>query len=737
MNRSMRLVALIAALFAFVLITLAAFAQQPVISHVDPFLGADGGGNVFPGATTPWGMVKLGPDTEDAGANAGYDHGKIIGFSHLHVSGTGGGPKYGNILVTPSVGHAAPSERADESAAPGYYSVTLTPSGIVAELTATRRVGFHRYTFPKSSDARIVVDLPHCLTTTFTEEAQRYLSGEVEVVSPQAVAGVARYTGGWNVGGEYDVYFYAVTDTAPKSIGLHNGSGLSPERSLGADNSGPLSADFLFDTTAGQRVQLKVGISFISAEQARHNLETEAPGWDFDATRHSAEELWNAALGRVQLRGGTDAQQQAFYTALYHNMMMPVDRTGENPKWQSSEPSYDDYYAIWDIFRSTNPLLTLIAPEREVGMVRSLIDIYRHEGYMPDARSGNDNGRTQGGSNADVVIADAYVKGLKGIDYQAGYEAMVKDAEVPPHEARKEGRGGLKDYNTRGYVTTQDERSGSRTVEYAYDDFCISLVARGLGHKADADKYLARSHNWSNLWDANLSAEGTTGFNHPRRADGSFLQPFNPAVGGSWPNTYYESDSWTYSTYVPQDIRGLIAQGDGDQRFISRLDALFGNNHYDVGNEPGFLLPIYYTWAGRPDLTADKVNQILAKDFGTGRSGLPGNDDSGAMSAWYAFHAMGFFPVAGQDFYVIGTPALPDTTIDLGQGHSFHIVAEGLDAKLQNHFIQSATLNGKPLERAWFRHSEIANGATLVLRMGDKASSWGTKNPPPSSSDPK
>jgi predicted alpha-1,2-mannosidase len=685
-------------------------------------------------------MVKLGPDTEDLSANAGYDgKARIVGFSHLHVSGTGGGPKYGNILVTPLTGPVEPgkmvSDRGGESATVGYYRTNLIRYGITAELTATRRVGFHRYTFPKSHSAHVAIDLAHCLTTPFEGEAQKFLGGELQIVSSTSVQGVARYIGGWNVGREYDVFFYAVFDTPAKQAGTWTSKGLSSDREARSQGPAPIGAYLDFDTVTNQRVQLKVGISFISIEQARNNLEKEAPLWNFDAVRKQNASAWDKALSRVQLKGASSSQMQAYYTALYHNMMMPVDRTTENPKWKSTEPYYDDYYALWDTFRTTNPLLTLIAPERETEMVRSLIDIYRHEGYMPDARSGNDNGRTQGGSNAEVVIADAFGKGLNRIDYNAAFEAMLKDAEEPPANARKEGRGGLKDYNTRGYVTMQDERSASRTLEYAYDDFAIAVVARGLHRSAEFKKYLARSGNWRNLWDASVTSEGAKGFIRPRMADGTWLATFTPTTGGTWPDFFYESDSWQYSLYVPQDVRGLIAQCGGNDTFVKRLDTLFDNNHYDVGNEPGFLLPILYVWAGRHDKTADRVAAIRRRHFGTGRAGLPGNDDSGAMSAWYAFHMMGFFPIAGQDFYVISTPAIPETAIDLGGGHIFRVVAEGLDGTDRTRYIQSATLNGKPLTRAWFRHQEISSGATLILKMGDKPSRWGSLDPPPSTSD--
>ena len=280
---------------------------------------------------------------------------------------------------------------------------------------------------------------------------------------------------------------------------------------------------------------------------------------------------------------------------MYHIMLMPSDRTGENPGWQSAEPYYDDYYAIWDTYRSSGPLLTLIAPERQRDLIRSLIDIYRHEGYMPDARSGNVNGRTQGGSNADIVIADAYVKGLTGIDYPTAFQAMLKDASVPPADPQKEGRGGILDYNAKGYLTLADERSGSRTVEYSYDDFAIAEVACGLNRSAEAKLFAARAHNWEHLWDKDLTVEGFKGFLRPRNPDGSWAKP-NLLLRGEWPDFFYEGDLWTYSLFAPQDVRRLIALAGGNQMFVSRLDSIFYREHFDVTNEPGFLIPVLYNW---------------------------------------------------------------------------------------------------------------------------------------------
>jgi predicted alpha-1,2-mannosidase len=725
----------------------AAAPTQAAPSHhaadVYNFLGVDWGGNTFVGSTLPFGMVKLGPDMESFdGRPSGFGYmsgGTILGFSHLHLSGASG--KYGNILVMPTTGplehEHIESPRVDEVNHPGYYAATLTRYHVRAELTSTRRVGVHRYTFLQAGPAHLTVDLAHCLDKGTGWESQRFLGGELQAVSDHEVQGYGRYTGGWNRGGEYRVYFDMVLDQPATSVQIWNGATTSDSSSspVTIDQDEPFGASFNLNVRAHQTVQAKVGISFISAAQAHDNIATEDAGWSFDAVRSAATSTWDNALSVIEVRGVTPSQRTQVYTALYHTMMMPVDRTGENPDWPTSYPNhpyYDDFYAIWDTYRSSAPLLTLIAPDRERDLLRSLIDIYKHTGFMPDARSGNDNGRTQGGSNANVMVADAYMKGLTGIDYETAFQAMLKDASVPPKDQQKEGRGGILDYNSKGYVTLADQRSGSRTVEYAYDDFAIAEMACGLHKDADAKLFASRASNWQNLWDRSLEHEGFKGFLRPRNPDGTWAAPYF-VVRGTWPDFFYEGDVWTYSLYAPQDVRKVIEFAGGEQAFLHRLDYTFLKQHFDVTNEPGFLMPMLYDWANRPDKTADVITLLLEKWFTAGRGGIPGNDDSGAMSSWFLFNSIGFYPNSGQPIYLIGTPSYPDVTIDVGHGKRLHIVARNLDPEHINRYVQSVELNGKPLETDWFRHQEIADGGTLIFTMGSAPSAWGTTAPPPPS----
>ena len=716
-------------------------ASQNFTRNVDPFIGVDWGGNTFVGSTVPYGMVKLGPDMETFdGRRSGFgysSYGNILGFSHLHLSGAQG--KYGNILVAPITGplvlNDIRSPRTDEVAKIGFYSANLTRYHVKAELTSSRRVGFHRYTFPATQEAHVTLNVASALGLGPGYESQQFLGADLHLPSNHEAQGVARFKGGWNNGGEYKVYFYMVLDTPAATARTWSGAEPTSAQDATAGPSTPIGATFDYATRANQVVQAKVGISFISAEQARQNVQQEIPGWNFSAVRAGTVKLWNAELAKLSLTGETDSQRRQLYTAMYHVMLMPTDRTGENPDWKSTEPYYDDYYAVWDTFRSSSPLLTLISPDRQRDMIRSLIDIYRHTGYMPDARSGNDNGRTQGGSNSNVVVGDAFIKGLTGIDYPTALEAMIHDAEVPPANAQKEGRGGLKDYNERGFITLADERSGSRTVEYAYDDYAIAEVACGLGHPKEAALYASRTHNFEHLWDKDMTALGFKGFLRPRKPDGSWADPYL-TVRGTWPDFMYEGDIWTYSLYAPQDMRRLIQMAGGERQFIQRLDFIFGRGHFDVTNEPGFLMPTLYNYALRPDKSSDIVHMLLEKAFTDSRAGIPGNDDSGAMSSWLLFQTLGIYPVAGQDVYLISTPSIPDASLTLGNGHKLRIIAKNLDPNGLNRYIQSATLNGADLPNAWFHHAQIKDGATIVFTLGSAPSpTWGRTTPPPSMSD--
>jgi len=722
--------------------------SQSLVAYADPFVGTENGGNIVPGAQIPFGFVHVSPDTEKP-TTAGYNpYENILGFSQTHVSGTGGASKYGNFRTTPLVGKLRTgnlgSPKSEEAASPGYYTVRLTRSNVKAELTATQLVAMHRYTYPSLKLSHVLIDASSVVQPETGNDAIKNphpIDCQVRVIAPNRIEGSGNFVGGWNQS-PYTIHFSAEFDRPFSAFGTWRDNRIEPGTAAAA-NEGRVGAYATFDTSGNQTIKMKIGVSFISPEKARANLLQEIPNWDFDSVRRQAEAAWESVLGQIKVEGGTEEQRKIFYTALYHSHYMPHDLTGENVWWSSNEPHYEDFYAIWDTFRTHFPLLTLIQPERERDMVRSLVDTYVHTGWMPDSRIAGANGMTQGGSNGDVVVADALAKGVTGIDYRKAYEALVKNAEVDSPRPLYEGRE-LSEYKRLGYVSMNYPRSASRTVEYAYDDFCIAQVAKALGHTADSRKYLERSKNWMNVWsDETRSAR-------PRYPDGRWLAPFAAAHFypdkdySYWDAPFYEGSGYIYGTYVPHDAQGLINKLGGDEKFIAWLDAFFANpptrdpafnnGLYNHNNEPDFLAAFLYTHAGRPARTQERVRRILATEYMTGRGGLPGNDDSGAMSSWYVWGAIGLYPNAGQPYYYVCSPLFRRATINLDGGRTF--VMDAPETSETNLYVQSATLNGRALDRAWMKHEEIARGGRLVLRMGATPSAWGRDNRPPSMSSP-
>ena len=723
----------------------------PLSQYVDPRIGSEGLGRVFIGPSCPYGMVKPSPDCTPS-PNSGWlpMPERVDGFAQVHVSGTGGGPKYGNVLVTPfgngmdRVNHY--DYREYETIRLGYYDTQFKQNGIRTEITTANRASFYRFTYPEDSLKSLAVDAGFFLgenPVPDAREAQQFVGSEIQVLSDHEVAGYTRIRGGWNNGKAYTVYFYAETDRPFVQSLTWKGNRITEAQSQydSAEKTGALLRFAKNDKV----VQLKVGISFLSMQKAKINAHSEIPHWSFEKVHQDLLGQWEQLLQKIEINPSTPlAKKRMFYTGLYHTMLMPVDRTGENPLWSDPEPYYDDFYAIWDTYRSSSPLITLIDPKREADIVRSLVNIYKRDGYMPDARSGNSNGRTQGGSNAEIVIADAFVKGLKGIDYELALEAMLKDATVPPGgNEEAEGRGGLIPYLELGYIPHGIDRAGNRTVEYSYCDYAIALVAKGLGKEDLYQRYLKQSENWKNLWRGDYEHEGAKGFIMPRDKEGNWLDsiPFGhstrmqpkfkytpvtfegPWYTPWWSMFFYEASSWEYSLSIPHDVPGLIEKCGGAADFEKRLDIFFDKGFFNVNNEPSFLTPCLYHWLGKPWRSSDRIREIIAKNYNDGPVGLPGNDDSGAMSSWLAFHMIGLYSNAGQDYYLIHTPLLTSTTFHLEGGKEFKVVAEGLSDK--NCYIQGVTLNGKDYPYSVLRHKDIMAGGELVLKMGKKPGNWG------------
>lgn len=696
------------------LITLLSLTADPMAAashgscgHVDPRIGSEGLGRTFIGPSMPFGMVKPGPDCLSM-PNAGWAPmpDAVKGFTQTHVSGTGGGQKYGNVLIQPILlcDHPATQpllmpdasvrdipvyaqRRTAEDVSLGYYRCTYA-NGITTEITTAERCALYRI---HHADG-LFVDVASFLgmdSIPEKRETQQYVGSAIRLASAHEVVGHTTVRGGWNNGGPYTVYFCLQSDVPLKVLQMTDSLTAKLVFTTPAGTPQPLLSDHRLTDTL---VNIKVGVSYVSEEQARLNICPHS----FDAQLDTLHTTWTSLLRRVPYQG-TAKEERMFRTALYHTLLMPIDKTGEEPAAYRATaassarrlPYYDDYYALWDTYRTSFPLLMEYYPERATDMINALLNIYLHDGYMPDARSGDCNGRTQGGSHAEVVIAEAYARGLQGIDYDLALRAMVKDAEVPPADDEKEGRGGLDAYKRLGYIPYGIPRAGTRTVEYSYDDWCLAQVARGLGHNDLYEKYMARSRNWRNLWRADYEWQGMRGFIMPRAADGQWLDSVvwghsavcHPTIAYRpdtkvapwyipwWDTFFYEALSAEYSLSVPHDVQGLIGLCGGDSAFRRRLDIFFDQGHYNVANEPSFLTPYLYHYIGRPDLSASRVSQIVRRNFSDTPAGLPGNDDSGAMSSWLIWAMLGRYPVAGQGTWLQIPPVrVPDETEADGPG---------------------------------------------------------------------
>lgn len=740
-----RVVALITYLASICLV-----AQERVTDYVDPMIGSYGFGNVGVGPTCPFGMAKPSPDCGD-GHGPGWQEmpERVDGFAQMHVGGTGGGGKYGNILVTPFSGALDAVQHIDyrksEEVRLGYYASEFEGSGIISEISAAEKASIYRFTYPSEASKCLSVDAGFylgCYTPNWLagNETQVLVGSEVQVLSDTEIIGYSRVRGGWNCGRAYTVYFYLVTDKPFADVRTWKDGIFSDELFQYDSGKGTGAAVRFFDDA--EVVNVKVGISHVGCMKAKANVQNEISHWSLEQTRDELIGKWEAILSKVELSPDTpENYKRMFYTALYHTYFYPVDKTGENPYWNDGEPYFDDYYALWDTYRTSLPMMTLITPDRTVDFIRSLLSTCRHDRYMPDGRSGNANGRTQGGSNADIVLADAYLKGLEGIDWEEALKASLKNADVPPGDNEEaEGRGGLIPYTKLGYIPYGIDRAGNRTVEYSYCDYAIYQLAKGLGKDEFAERFLRQSSNWKNLWRGEYEHGGVKGFVMPKDEEGNWLDEvyglypqhekfvYTPVTNESWKYSsnwqafFYEGTSWQYSLAIPHDVPGLIELCGGEEAFRNRLDIFFDEGYYDVSNQPSFIIPCLYHWIGRPDLTGERVRDIVAKNFNDGYEGLPGNDDSGSMSCWLQFHLVGLYPFAGQDLYLIHAPIVPGAVFHLENG-DFKIVAEGLSK--MNRFIRSAELNGKPYPYSALRHKDIVNGGNLVLKMGPRPSDWG------------
>ncbi|KAI1383152.1 glycoside hydrolase family 92 protein [Hypoxylon trugodes] len=744
---------------------------QELSQYVLPLTGSVNGGNTFPGVSLPFGMVKLGPDLyTGSDSYSGYQStGSFIGFSLLHESGTGGAPKYGVVSQMPVVGtidnpltnQSVGRSSADESKL-GYYKSSLS-SGVTVELGATGKAGLFKYQFPENKgDSNIVVDVSHVLPSFRGQGlGQNYLGGNISVTTTDGgvkYQGSGSYDNGWNRAPKWTVYFCGYFDQ-PATFKTFLGKDSSGEDLVDfsdadtQDSDARLGAVFTFDST---EVTSRVGVSFISSEQACGNVDKEIPsGTALETLENNVVKAWNdQVLSKITTTDTSNTTRlQLLYSSLYHMSLIPTNKTGENPLWSSSEPYYDDIFTFWDLFRCTTSLLHILQPVVYEEFIRSLIDIWRNDGFLPDARSSFFNGATQGGSNADNILADAYVKGVRGaINWDDAYSAMVTDAEtVPPNNndsrdkssSTKEGRGALPDWIDHGYITTKYGRSVSRAIEYAGNDFGLYQVAKGLGKGDDAQKYLNRSRNWRNQWNPDLEALGFSGFLGPIDEDGNFQDQDPLSCGGCyWGDDYYEALPYEYSFNAHHDMNKLIELSGGNDKFLARLEKFFeggvssGNsqfNHtlFNPGNEPSFTSPYLFNFVGRQDLTVKHSRYAANSYYAPTPGGLPGNSDAGAMESWVLWSIIGLYPITGQTTFLIGSPWFKDLTIDLGNAKKVLITTTG--GGEDAYYVQSLKVNGKSWDKAWIAWEDVfANGGRLDFVLGSDPVNWATGDAPPS-----
>ncbi|KAF1998529.1 glycoside hydrolase family 92 protein [Amniculicola lignicola CBS 123094] len=752
-------------------------------------------------------MVKLGIDTfelpvNQSALNGGWTpRGRVTGISMLHESGTGGGPKYGFPAQMPltTIGEGVnlldnetywQTRVGQDVASVGYFRTELS-SGVKVELAASRHAGLHQYTFPESTNKHVLVDFSHYLPhPTRSWDSQFYVGGEIEIQPGSTVyTGYTSIANGWNLGPPVTIYVCGEFDAAPDEANAFKGrntfpvgrhfrtfdNGTTPEPTFmgSTARSGPLGdrigALFSWNGTDGRAdVKSRVGISFMSVDKACMYKNEELSHWDIARTAQATRGEWNRdVFSKIRVDTSSKANRTKLallYSSLYFMHLIPSERVGENPLWESDEPYWDDFYTMWDLFRNQVSLWHLIQPTYYESMIRSLIDMFKHEGFMPDGRSGNYNGLVQGGSNADNVLADAYVKGLQGkIKWKDGYAAVKKDAEVlpffdqnpvDPQGSLKEGRSALDDWIPLGYVSAdRNTRAVSKTVEYSLNDFAVSQIAAGE-EPGDQGLYLRRSAGWQLSWDADATARGFTGFVMPRYANGTFHSTYNITNCGdcNWSDESYEGTAFEYSFVIPHDVETMISLMGGPQHFESRLDYVFQPNTSgvdlgvnglgittinNVANEPDFGTPYLYNYLNKQYKSVERSRQLATDFYFNSSNGIPGNSDAGALNCWLVWQMLGMYPIVTTPVYLLESPWFEDINITVNHDQTLRIRAEGLDdgEGRQGYYVQGVTINGQQWEKNWFEHDDfniMTEGGEIVFELGTEKRGWETGDVPPS-----
>lgn len=713
------------------------YLETPLIQYVDPFIGTDGHGHTFPGATVPFGAVQLSPDNGVTGWDwcSGYHYSDsvIVGFGHMHLSGTGIGdltdirimPTSNEVDITKKVtdrldnDYAGKYSHDEEKASPGFYEVKLSRQNIKVSLSATTRAGIQMYEYPKGSKRSVIIDLAHAVNW------DKPVGANLKMVGDSMVTGY-RYSSGWAK--DQRVYFAIVFSEPIQKYEFSD----STKRLDGNTQEGiQLKSLLHFDSSTDRPLLVKTGISSASVEGATKSL-SEIPNWDFNQVRRQAEQRWNDELSKIRISSTNEDLKTTFYTAMYHAQLAPIVYSDLNGEYKGPNGKVNkaqgytryDIFSLWDTFRASHPLFTILQPERIDDMVNSLLAHYDEYGLLPVWSLLGNETNTMTGYHAIPVITDAYFKGFRGFNVENAYEAMKKSAM---QEIR-----GVSYYKEYGYIPSDLEvESVTKNLEYAYDDWCIAQMAKALGYQDDFEYFNKRAESYKLLFDAEV------GFMRGRLSNRQWREPFDPKRSEHRIDTdYTEGNAWQHTWFVPHDVLGLKELMGGANGFEAKLDSLFtidsevtGKNvsadisgmigQYAHGNEPSHHVAYLYNFTKNPWKTQNMVRKILTTQYDTSPAGLCGNDDCGQMSAWYIFSALGFYPLnPANGIYQIGNPLFAKSSIDVGDGKSFTTRALGVSE--QNKFIQDIRLNGEKLDRLYLKHKEIMSGGELLLTMGPK-----------------
>ena len=722
-------------------LTLATLQAGEITKYVNPFIGTgaiDGGlsGNNYPGATSPFGMIQLSPDTSEApnwGDASGYDYNRntIFGFSHTRLSGTGASDLIDITLMPTSSGRTSSAFTHDEEKArPGYYQVMLKDEGINAELTTTQRNGIHRYQYPAGKDAEIILDMDH--SADKGSWGRRIINSQIRILNDHAVEGYRIITGWAKL---RKIYFYMEFSSPILTSTLRDGGRVHENTAV--INGTNLHGCFRFGQLNGKPLTCKVALSSVSMENARQNMEQEAPHWDFDRYVAAADADWEKQLGKIEVKG-TEVQKEIFYTALYHTMIQPNTMSDVNGEYMAADyttrkvannETHYTTFSLWDTFRASHPLYTLLEPERVTDFVKSMIRQYEYYGYLPIWQLWGQDNYCMIGNHSIPVITDAILKGIPGIDVEKAYEA-VYNSSVTSHP-----NSPFEVWEKYGFMPENIQtQSVSITLEQAFDDWCVAQLAAKLNKDADYQRFHKRSEYYRNLFHPK------TKFFQSKNDKGEWIEPFDPyQYGGNGGHPFTEGNAWQYFWYVPHNIQALMELTGGTKAFEQKLDTFFTStykseqmNHnasgfvgqYAHGNEPSHHVAYLYNFAGQPWKTQKYVSHILNTLYNNTSSGYAGNDDCGQMSAWYVFSAMGFYPVNPADGrYIIGSPLLDECTLKLAGNKEFRI--RTIRKSPEDIYIQSVTLNGNKHKDFFITHQDIMNGGTMVFKMGKKPSGWG------------